>query len=205
MKYHAILLPFLSFFLVACSDKENEPKSNEDKLMGYWAITHIQTIEHIGSIHNTNDKDVPAHGFDSYHTGENYRYDVLIFDEDYVTIRGDMPSRPRQIDYDNYSMDGLIKYMSDLDNWHNSIGEMTDKFACPVGTYSINGNDLIIGSLNMGTIKFISDNEFTLDYKKSINNSSDYRRYIYAHQLPYVRNSKIQDSIHIHCKWDPWQ
>lgn len=62
MKYTSILLLFLSFFLVACSDKENEPKSNEDKLMGYWAITHIQTIEHIGSIHNTNDKDVPAHG-----------------------------------------------------------------------------------------------------------------------------------------------
>lgn len=52
-------------------------------------------------------------------------------------------------------------------------------------TYSIKGNDLIIGSLNMGTIKFTSDNEFTLDYKKSVSNSSDYRRYIYTYTRIY--------------------
>ena len=62
---------------------------------------------------------------------------------------------------------------------------MTDKFACPVGKYSIKGNDLIVGSLNMGTIKFTSDNEFSLDYKKSVNNSSDYRRYIYTYTRIY--------------------
>lgn len=184
MKYTSLLLLILSFFFVACSDKEDEPKSNEDKLVGYWAITHIQTIEHIGGIHNTSDKDVPAHGVDSYATDENYRYDVLIFDEDFVTVRGDMPSRPRQFDYDD-SIDSQVKYMSDLENWLNSIGEMTDKFDCPVGTYSIKGNDLIIGSLNMGTIKFTSDNEFTLDYKKSVSNSSDYRRYIYTYTRIY--------------------
>ena len=173
MKYTSLLLLILSFFFVACSDKEDEPISNEEKLVGYWAITHIQTIEHIGGIHNTSDKDVPAHGVDSYVTDENYRYDVLIFDEDFVTVRGDIPSLPKQSQYDD-SLDGIIQYETDRNNWLNSIGEMTDKFACPVGTYSIKGNDLIIGSLNMGTIKFTSDNEFTLDYKKSVSNSSDY-------------------------------
>ena len=107
MKYTSLLLLSLSFFLVACSDKEDEPQSNEDKLVGYWAITHIQTIEHIGGIHNTNDKDVPAHGVDSYVTEENYRYDVLIFDEDFVTVRGDMPSRPKQSQYDD-SLNGEL-------------------------------------------------------------------------------------------------
>lgn len=184
MKYSSILLLILSFFLVACSDKEDEPKSGEDNVVGYWAITHIQTIEHIGSIHNTNDKDVPAHGVDSYVTDENYRYDVLIFDEDYVTVRGDMPSRPKRSQYDD-SLDGEIDYMTDLNDWENSIGEMTDKFACPVGKYSIQGNELFICSLNMGTIKFTSDNEFTLDYKKSVGNSSDYRRYIYTYTRIY--------------------
>ena len=184
MKYTSLLLLLLSFFLVACSDKEDEPQSNEDKLVGYWAITHIQTIEHIGGIHNTNDKDVPAHGVDSYVTEENYRYDVLIFDEDFVTVRGDMPSRPKQSQYDD-SLNGEIEYMTDLNDWENSIGDMTDKFACPVGKYSIKGTDLFIGSLDMGTIKFTSDNEFTLDYKKSVNNSSDYRRYIYTYTRIY--------------------
>lgn len=182
----SLILAFLmiSFLLVACSDKEEQPKSNEDALVGYWAITHIQTIEHIGGIHNTSDKDVPAHGVDSDVTDDNYRYDILIFDEDFVTVRGDMPSRPRRIDYDD-SFDGEIEYISDHNNWENSIGEMTDKFACPVGTYSIKGHELIIGSLNMGTIKFTSDNEFTLDYKKSVSNSSDYRRYIYTYTRIY--------------------
>ena len=180
MKYTSLLLLFLSFFLVACSDKEDEPQSNEEKLVGYWAITHIQTIEHIGGIHNTNDKDVPPHGLDSYAGDEHYRYDVLIFDEDFVTVRGDMPSRPKQSQYDD-SLNSEIEYMTDLNDWENSIGDMTDKFACPVGKYSIKGNDLIVGSLNMGTIKFTSDNVFTLDYKKAVNNSSDYRRYIYTY------------------------
>lgn len=184
MKYTSLLLLILSFFFVACSDKEDDPKSNEDKLVGYWAITHIQTIEHIGGIHNTSDKDIPAHGVDSYVTDENYRYDVLIFDEDFVTVRGDMPSRPKQSQYDD-SLDGEIEFMTDLNDWENSIGEMTDKFACPVGSYSIKGYDLIIGSLNMGTIEFTSDNEFTLDYKKLISNSSDYRRYIYTYTRIY--------------------
>lgn len=184
MKYTSLLLLFLSFFLVACSDKEDEPQSNEDKLVGYWAITHIQTIEHIGSVHNTNDKDVPPHGVDSYVTDENYRYDVLIFDEDFVTVRGDMPSRPKHSQYED-SLDGEIAYMTDLNDWENSIGEMTDKFDCPVGKYSLKGNDLIIGSLNMGAISFVSDNEFTLDYKKSLNNKGDYRRQIYTYSRIY--------------------
>lgn len=177
MKHTPILLYFLLIFIVACSDKEDEPESTKNRLIGYWALTHIQTIEHIDGIHNTYDKDVPALDIDSQVSYEKSRYNVLIFDEDFVTVRGDMPSRPKAIDYN----DSLIEYETDLDNWENSIGEMTDKFACPVGTYSINGNELIIGSLNMGTIKFTSDNEFTLDYKNSVNNLNEYRRYIYTY------------------------
>lgn len=76
-------------------------------------------------------------------TDENYRYDVLIFDEDFVTVRGDMPSRPKQSQYDD-SIDGEIEYMTELNDWENSIGEMTDKFACPVGTYSLKGIVLLV-------------------------------------------------------------
>ena len=35
MKYTSLFLLILSFLFVACSDKEDEPKSNEDKLVGY--------------------------------------------------------------------------------------------------------------------------------------------------------------------------
>ena len=75
-----------------------------------------------------------------------------------------MPSCPKQTQYDD-SLDGIIEYETDRNNWLNSIGDMTDILTCPVGKYSIKGNDLIVGSLNMGTIKFTSDNVFTLDYK----------------------------------------
>lgn len=180
-----VLLNALSFILTSCGDDKDEPKSNEDKLVGYWALTHIKTIEHVGDGHNTSDKDVPAHGEDSYATTENYRYDVLIFDEDYVTVRGDMPSHPHIIDYNIDTIDGQLQYENDLDEWYNAIGSLTDALTCPVGTYCLKGNDLIIGSLNMGVINFNSDNEFTLDYKKPLNNTGDYRRLIYTYTRIY--------------------
>ena len=183
-KYLYLLL--LPFFFASCgSDDKDEPKSNQDKLIGYWAITHIKTIEHIGEVHNTTDKDVPAHGHDSYTGDDNNRYDVLIFDEDYVTIRGDMPSCPHARDYDEDTLDGQVQYLNELEDWLTSIGSITNAYADPVGTYRIKGNDLIVGSLNMGTIQFASDNEFTLDYTKQLNNSGDYRRLIYTYTRIY--------------------
>lgn len=181
MKYTHIILLLFTLIIAACSDNHDEPKSEENKLVGYWAVTHIQTIEHIGGIHSTTDKDVPPHGIDSYASVENYRYDVLIFDENFVTVRGDMPNRPNGYDYDLDTPDGQMEYANALDNWNNSIGGMTDQLACPVGKYSIKDGNLIIGSLNMGRLSFVSDNEFTLDYKKSLNNPNDYRRSIYTY------------------------
>ena len=64
MKYRFILLFCLSFIIVSCSENNNEPKSNEDLLIGYWAITHIKTIVHKGEIHSTFDNDIPPHGVD---------------------------------------------------------------------------------------------------------------------------------------------
>lgn len=182
-KLFSLLLIMLLVF-TSCTDKEDEPKTDKDKLVGYWAITHIKTIEHIGGSHSTSDKEVPPHGVDSYVTDENYRYDILIFDEEFVTVRGDMPSRPRQKDYED-TPNGMCEYMNDLENWFYGIGEMTDQFECPVGTYDIKGENLILGSLKMGRISFESDNEFTLDYNKSLNNAGDYRRSIYTYTRIY--------------------
>lgn len=186
MKYTSILLLLLSFVIAGCSDNNDEPKSDKtNKLIGYWAITHIKTIEHIGESHSTTDKDVPPHALEDSPNGENYRYDVLIFDEDFVTVRGDMPNMPKGSDFDLDTPDGQIEYNKTLENWCNSIGEMTDQFACPVGTYHIKDDDLYIGSLNMGHLSFSSDNEFTLEYRKTFYNSSDYRRLIYTYTRIY--------------------
>ena len=144
MKYLFKLLIIFAVLLVGCSDNSDNgesPQSQTDKLVGYWAISHIKTIEHTGGLHNTDDSDVPPHGLDSYASDENYRYDVLIFDEEFVTVRGDMPNRPKQRDYDDL--------------------------------------------LNMGAIKFTSNNEFTLDYTKSLSDQGDYRRLIYTYTRIY--------------------
>lgn len=185
MKYISAILLLCSIILVSCADKNDEPTTTESKLVGYWAITHIKTIEQTGGVHSTSDKDVPPHGLDSYATVENFRYDVLIFDEDFVTVRGDMPSMPKGYDYDLDTTDGQIEYNGDLNHWYNSIGQYTDQFACPVGTYHIKDDDLYIGSLNMGHLSFSSDNEFTLEYRKTFYNSSDYRRLIYTYTRIY--------------------
>lgn len=188
MKYSTILLFLLSFVLAGCSDNNDEPKPDENKLIGYWAITHTKIIEHIGDGHNTFDKEVPPHGIDSYISENNPRWDVLIFDEDFVTVRGDMPNRPKGSDYNLDPTEGQIEYNEDLEKWNNDVGKYIDKNLCPVGSYNINGNKLIIGSLDMGEINFISDNEFTLEYKKSLNNSTDYKRLIYTYSRIHSLN-----------------
>lgn len=185
MRYISIIIFILSLIVVGCSDNSEEPMAKENKLVGYWAITQIKEIEHIGGIHHTTDKVISPHGTDSYPGDNNYRYDVLIFDEDMVTVRGDMPSCPKSADYDLDTVDGQIKYQVDFTEWNASIGEYTDEMACPVGEYSIKNNNLIIGSLNMGIINFVADDEFTLDYKKSVSNSGDYKRLIYTYTRIY--------------------
>lgn len=188
MKYSILFFLFVPFLLVGCSDSNDEPKPNENKLIGYWAITHTKIIEHIGDGHNTYDKDIPPHVNGSYIMEGNPRWDVLIFDEEFVTVRGDMPNRPKGSDYDLDTPEGQLEYVRAIDIWDNSIGKYTDDEGCPVGIYSIKGNSLFFGSLNMGEICFISDNEFTLEYKESLNNSGDYRRLIYTYSRIYSLN-----------------
>lgn len=185
MKYTHIILLFFTLVIAGCSDNNDEPKTEKNKLIGYWAVTHIQTIEHIGGNHSTTDKDVPPHALEGSPDGNNYRYDVLIFDEDFVTVRGDMPNKPKGSDFDLDTTEGQIEYNESLDKWYNSIGQMTDQLTCPVGKYSIKDGNLIIGTLNMGILSFISGNEFTLDYKKSLNKPDDYSRSIYTFSRIY--------------------
>lgn len=185
MKYTHIILLLFTFVIAACSDNNDEPKSEDNKLVGYWAITHIKTIEHIGGNHSTSDKDVPPHALEGSPDGKNYRYDLLIFDEDFVTVRGDMPNMPKGSEYDLDTTEGQIEYIESLEKWRNSIGGMTDQLTCPVGKYSITDGNLIIGSLNMGRLSFVSDNDFTLDYKKPLNPTGDYRRSIYTYSRIY--------------------
>lgn len=185
MKYSSLLFVFLSLILAGCSDNSDEPTSDSTKLIGYWAITHIKTIEQIGEGLNTYDEDVTPHGLDSYANESNPRWDVLIFDEEFVTVRGDMPNRPKGKDYDLDTPDGQLEYNNALNNWNESIGNYSDADGCPVGSYRVSGNDLIIGSLNMGALNFISDNEFTLDYREPLNASGDYKRLIYKYSRIY--------------------
>ena len=185
MKYTHILFFLLALIIAGCSDNNDEPKSDKNKFIGYWAITHIKTIEHIGGSHNTTDKDVPPHALEGSPNNENYRYDVVIFDENFVTVRGDMPNMPKGSDFNLDTTYGQIEYIESLESWRSSIGQMTDQLDCPVGKYSIKDGDLIIGSLNMGSLSFVSDNEFTLDYKKSLNHTGDYRRSIYTYSRIY--------------------
>lgn len=191
MKYLKFLLLVLPVICFSCGS-EDEPLPTQDKLIGYWAITHIKTIEHLGGVHDTSDKDVPPHGIDSYIAEGNPRWDVLIFDEDFVTVRGDMPSRPKAKNYDE-TPEGQIEYMTDLEKWYNSIGELSDLYTCPVGTYTLKGNELVIGSLNMGTLHFTSNDEFTLDYKKTLGNN-DYKRLTYTYSRIYSLNWDGVDS-----------
>ena len=188
MKYITYLFIIFSLVFASCSDKNDEPTAMSNRLIGYWAITHIKTIEHIGDGHNTYEKVVPPHGLDAYVSDANPRWDVLIFDEDFVTVRGDMPNRPKGSDYDLDTVEGQIEYNEDLEKWNNDIGKYIDQDLCPVGTYSFNGNKLIIGSLNMGEICFSSDNQFTLEYKKALNNSGDYKLLVYTYSRIYSLN-----------------
>lgn len=183
MKYFLSFAILLSVFIISCSDND-EPKTNENALIGYWAITHITTIEHDGQLHSTSDVDVPPHGSDSYISEDNSRIDILIFDEDYVTVRGDMPNRPKAIDFDMETTDGQSAYLDELENWEKTIGSSTDQYGWPVGEYLIKGDKLIFGSLCMGTINFSSQIKFTLDYTKTFDNNH-YRRHIYTYSRIY--------------------
>lgn len=176
-----ICLFIFSFVFVGCSDNKDDPQTDDNSVIGYWAITHIQTIEQIGGVRTIIEKDVPPHGIEGYAGEINYRYDVLIFDAEFVTVRGDMPSRPKSKDYDLETMDGNVSYSQDLDNWEKSIGDGADEIGCPVGRYVLNGDELIIGSLNMGTIGFVSNSEFRLDYTKPMANTGDFRCLIYTY------------------------
>lgn len=182
MRLTSIIAVILTLICAGCSDRNDEPDANENRLLGLWALTHTRIIEHIGGIHNTTDKEIPPHGYIDAPNDEmdGMRFDVLIFDDEMVTVRCDMPSCPNQSDYDD-TPDGIYEYITDLNDWHNSIGEFTDRYAFPVGAYRISNNDLIIGSLNMGRIDFASDNAFTLDYKTTLDSSGDYRRRIYTY------------------------
>lgn len=176
---------FLPWLLFSCSsDKNDQPKSIEENIIGYWALTHISTIEHSGNIHQTSDLDIPPHEEDG-EPGYGIRYDVLIFDEEYVTVRGELPSIPRAKDYDLNSIEGQIAFESDLEKWYDSLGLMADLYGFPVGKYLIRGNELIINSINQGAIKFISDNKFSLEYKHPLDNPGDYIIYTYTYTRIY--------------------
>lgn len=185
MKHLTSLFLLLPFIFAACTDNNEPQASTKDKIIGYWAVTHISEIEHIGGSHNTYDKDVPPEYLDNPSGDEIPRWNVLIFDEEFVTVRGDMPSCPKAKDYDTETTEGQLEYIIDWDNWNNAIGEYTDHNACPVGRYYIKDNALIIGTLEMGKINFVSDDMFTLDYKKNFTGSDDYRRLIYTYSRIY--------------------
>jgi len=183
-----LLISFIVLGFQSCGDyNEDEPKFDKNKLVGYWAITHIKQIKHFGDSHDTSDEEVLPHGIDSYASEEQPRWDILIFDEDYVTIRGDMPNRPKRINYGE-SLEAEVQYLTDLEAWYGNVGSSTDSNGCPVGLYSVKEGDLIIGSHNMGNLDFISDNQFTLDYKKSLNDGGDYQRLIYTYTRIYTLN-----------------
>lgn len=165
---------------VSCSDKNEEPESEQDKLVGYWALSHIKTIEQIGDSYETTEKDVPPTYLEDSPSSENPRWNVLIFTDYFVTVRSDMPNCPKFEDYNQETPDGQLNYIKDREDWFNNVGSNTDQYGWPIGTYSIKQHDLIIGSLNMGAISFASDNEFTLDYKHTLGNNGDYKRAIYT-------------------------
>jgi len=186
MKLIKYIFPFLAALaLFACGDDKDEPQSDKNSLVGYWALSHIKSITQSSGNHITDDMDIQPSYLESV-AGfkESPRWNVLIFDEDFVTVRGQMPNSPMRSDYDD-SIDGEVKYLTDFEQWNESIGTMTDEYVCPVGSYSIKNNDLIIGSLNMGKISFVTNDEFTLDYKKSIDNSDDYQRLIFTYTRIY--------------------
>ena len=182
--YTSLCAVLFSLVLSSCSGKCDEPGYDADTLVGYWAITHVNVIEHFGSVHSTYDQDVPPHGIISHISDDKLRWDILIFDESYVTIRGDMPNRPKQKDYDD-TPQGMIDYQSDMDNWCNRIDEYTDERGCPVGNYRIIGDYLVFGIHYMGEIKFLTENEFTLKSELILNAKGDYRRSTYTYKRIY--------------------
>lgn len=183
-KYILLLAVFCTALFTSCGDDNDVPLSDKNKLKGYWAITHVQVIEHIGELHNTFDKEIGPHYLDSYVSENIPRWDVLIFDEDFVTVRGDMPSRPKRYYYGDETPENEVLYLNDLENWSNAIGDFSDFEASPVGKYDIKSGKLQIGSLDMGNLKFISDTEFILDWKQNLS-KSDFRQFSYTYSRIY--------------------
>lgn len=185
-------LKLLTFFILlcnvfamsSCSDENDGPVQAKNNLVGYWAISHVKVIEHTAQGHDTYDKTVPPMYLDSYVGEEQPRWNVLIFDEEFVTVRGDMPNCPKRGEYED-DINGDLNYNVDLENWNESIGAITDSHGCPVGKYAVKNNHLTVGTLDMGTLTFSSSDEFTLDYTKSIGNSGDYRRLVYTYTRIY--------------------
>lgn len=185
-QYLKLLIAILIPLIASCGNENEAPSLGSKDLIGYWAITHIKKIEHKGNNQNTDDEDIPPHGWDQNASDINYRFDVLIFDENYVTVRGDMPSCPKTADYDMDTIDGQIEYEKDRQEWFNSIGDSSDQLGCPVGKYTVMNSSLIVGSMDMGWIMLISPSEFTLEYKREYSNG-DYKRLIYT----YSRTSSL--------------
>lgn len=178
------ILLFGVFALPSCGDENDGPAQEKNNLVGYWAISHVKVIEHTAQGHDTYDKSVPPTYLDSYAGDEQPRWNVLIFDEEFVTVRGDMPNRPKRSEYDD-DINGDLNYYIDLEDWDDAVGSITDSSGCPVGKYAFKNNRLTVGSLDMGAITFSSNDEFTLDYTKSIGDSGDYRRLVYTYTRIY--------------------
>lgn len=178
----------ISFILIplifsGCGN-EDTPQPQEANLTGYWALSHIEIVNHDEGLHATTSKDIPLHiNLDDIE--EKVLWDVLIFDGNFATVRGDMPNRPKEYDYDLYTPDGQIAFINAWHEWHDKVGSSTDQYACPVGTYSIKGSDLIIGSLNMGRIVFLQDDAFSLEYKKIFDSKDKYRLSTYTYKRIY--------------------
>lgn len=151
--FNIFICSLFSITLLSCnSDNEDEPKLSENLLKGYWCLTHIKTITHIDSFHETSDQVIKPHNADDWIEGHPYhqRFDVLLFDSDYVTWRGSsLPSTPLLKDFDLDTPKGQQEYFDAVDKWYNEAFYLYDQFGFPVGNYKIKDDKLIFGSVNM--------------------------------------------------------
>ena len=186
--FSIIFLSILSITMFSCnSDNEDEPKPSENLLQGYWALTHIKTITHIDGSHETSDQVIKPHSADDWVEGHPYdqRFDVLLFDSDYVTWRGaNLPSTPSFKDFDLNTPEGQMEYYEAIDKWYNDAFILEDQFGFPVGYYKINDGKLFFGSVNMGSIHFYSKDTFTLEYKMDLG-KGNYRLLTYTFSRIY--------------------
>ena len=186
--FNIIICSLFSITLLSCnSDNEDEPKPSENLLQGYWALTHIKTIIHNDGSHETSDQVIKPHNANDWVEGHPYhqRFDVLLFDSDYVTWRGSsLPSTPRMKDFDVDTPEGQLEYYDAVDKWYTDAFFLEDQFGFPVGNYKIKDDKLIFGSVNMGTIHFESKDIFTLEYKMDLG-KDNYRFLTYTYSRIY--------------------